>query len=159
MYAPAGTEFISADGFSTIGSGLFKPFEADAEPDLDLDRIDGAGLIDERSQTRISQSLGKTVFANWLEVHVGKKVTAQIKYRLPFTLTSSSTQDYSLLVQAQPGAQNRYLTSQLIFPDRFEPVWLTPSDGTLIRVGQSLRSAGPLDRDQTFGVIFEISKE
>lgn len=159
IYSPANSEFISADGFSTIGPNLFQSPSAEAVPDDDLERIDGTGLIDERSQTRISQSLGKTVFANWLEVHVGEKITARIKYRLPFTLASGSDQDYSLLVQAQPGAQNRYLTSRLNFPDRFEPVWLSPADGALVRIGQSLQSAGPLERDRSYGVIFRIKNE
>ncbi len=159
IYVPAGSELISADGFSTISPSLFKTPDQDARVDADWQRLDGNGLIDESSGTRISQAFGKTVFANWLEVHVGEKVTARIRYRLPFSLAAGTTEDYSLLVQAQPGARHRLLTNRLSWPQNYSAVWRTPVDSNLVQVGRQLQYTGPLERDRSFGVIFEIANQ
>jgi len=100
VYVPAGSQLQSASGFQLIDPKLFLAPPLDAQPDPDLQRIQGQVLIDENSGMRVYDELGYTVFANWLTVEPGHVAEAVITYRLPPSLRSDQ---YRLRVEKQPG--------------------------------------------------------
>lgn len=69
---------------------------------------DGAALLDAQlgnksvlNQIRLSREAGKTVFGAWVRLKPGDSKTLTLSYKLPFKL--QKLDDYSLLVQKQPG--------------------------------------------------------
>ncbi|MFH0852925.1 MAG: DUF4012 domain-containing protein [bacterium] len=155
VYVPEGCEFVSAEGFNSIGESRIKYPESEAQIDPDINESEGSTLIDEYSGTRIGRSLNKTVFGNWLETSPGEKVEATLTYRLPFNFKNEQQPRYSLYVQVQPGAKNRYFRSELNYPEWLDAQWTTPQDSTLIRIGRSVHYTSTLTKDLSYGVLFE----
>lgn len=135
FYVPAGSQLISATGFDTIPSNLFKtPDNPDIIKDETLTAIEKNPVIDENSNTRITEEFGKTVFGNWLMVKPGQEKTVSLTYQLPFDLNanqpskkwwekiisffgyksnvSKPVSTYSLFIQKQPGVNNTDFQSQ-----------------------------------------------
>lgn len=154
VYVPDGSSLQSATGFSSIGRDRFLPVDPGAATDPAVERLEGELSVDRKSGTVISRQFGKTVFANWLEVPVNESREAVLTYTIPLRFAGRQFQ-YSLLAQAQPGAQNRRLRSTLSFQDAVEPAWLTPSDSSLYRLGQSITFSAMLDQDRTYAAVFE----
>lgn len=131
VYVPAGSQLLSATGFTQPDPKLFLEPAADATIDTDLQTISGDVLIDEQTQTRINQEFGKTVFGNWVETRPGETSRVTITYRLPFTLQPADifqpTDYYSLLVQKQPGSFDPLLLTQLSYPANYTAHWSYPN--------------------------------
>ena len=104
VYVPAGSELISAEGFTQPEASLFLPVEGNYDQDVDLTEISGEIVVDGRTQTRMSQEFGKTVFGNWIQTEPGASTTVVLRYRLPFRVerTTWTPGAYSLLIQT-PG--------------------------------------------------------
>ena len=134
FYVPAGSRLISANGFDVINSNLFKtPDSDDISKDKDLADIEKNPMIDENSNTRITEEFNKTVFGNWLMVKPGEEKTVILTYELPFKFSiekkdnfwqkitavfnrenkNSETENYSLIIQKQPGVMETEFTSRI----------------------------------------------
>lgn len=159
FYVPKGSTLLSADGFERIDPKRFQAPEPDYKADPDIERIEGRPVIDELSQTRISDELGFTVFANWMGVGPGETATARITYRLPFqlemgsSLFSGGSDDYSVLVQKQAGVSGRFLTSEIHFPPEWALTWVTPENSNTQQSHGLVQYSSPLDTDQLLGII------
>jgi len=137
FYVPFGSKLISASGFDPISSSLFKtPDSPDILKDPDLMAIEKNPIIDENSNTRITEEFNKTVFGNWLMVKPDEEKIVTLKYELPFKFSlgkkdnfvqkiaaffsgknkNSEIQNYSLIVQKQPGVDETEFVSKLELP-------------------------------------------
>lgn len=150
LYVPAGSELITATGFTQPEAGLFLSVEAGYTQDADLASVTGEVMVDGTTQTRISQEFGKTVFGNWIQTEPGESSTVTIRYRLPWRVerTSWSPGRYSLFVQKQPGAFDPILLTNVSYPQAWNIVWSYPTEGAL-----SLRQT--LQHDTFTGAVFE----
>lgn len=104
FYAPLGSTFVSAEGFSPAPELPNFSYDASSflvDPEVELTRL-GANK-DPQTLTDIFEEGGMQVFGNWLTVKSGETKTAQIVYRLPQKLTG--TQSYALEMSSQPGAE------------------------------------------------------
>ena len=83
FYVPLGSKLLSAQGFDTIpGDRIFQE-DNNIMKDSLLEKIEQNLKIDKKSNTRITDEFGKTVFANWLIVVPGESKKVVIKYLLP----------------------------------------------------------------------------
>lgn len=122
IYVPAGSEFISAQGFTEPEATKLQPPEADTPIDADYLAISGDVLKDEQTGMRISAEFGKTLFANWVETKPGQSTSVTISYKLPFQLNPhggwfGQSDQYSLLIQKQPGSFDPYVALSMDLPD------------------------------------------
>ncbi|PIP17740.1 MAG: hypothetical protein COX43_02675 [Parcubacteria group bacterium CG23_combo_of_CG06-09_8_20_14_all_35_9] len=135
IYVPQGSVLLEAKGFEKRVP--INPKEG-YKSDLDLENIQGKVTLDEKSQTRINDEFGKTVFANWVETPVGESSVVTFKYRLPFKLAPLNDEDlmgltdldllsYSLFVQKQAGSKGSKFRSNLKFPSRLELISYNPN--------------------------------
>lgn len=151
LYVPLGSELISAEGFNEPDPALFFEIGKGYSVDADLQAITGEVLIDEQTKTRINDEFGKTVFGNWLQTQPGKTSRATIRYTLPFIINPegflNAADEYSLLIQKQPGSFDPLLITKLFFPEHFKARWAYPN--TSAQVHQ------PLTRDAVVGIVFE----
>lgn len=150
LYVPAGSELITAAGFTQPEASLFLPVAAGYTQDADLAAVTGEVVVDGVTQTRISQEFGKTVFGNWIQTEPGESSTVTIRYRLPFKVerTSWTPGRYSLFVQKQPGAFDPILLTDVAYPAAWNVVWSYPAGGAL-----TLRQT--LQHDTFTGAVFE----
>lgn len=160
FYVPAGSEFVSAAGFTPPLARAFEQPEPYYQPDEELTRIEGKVLVDEATGTRINNEFGKTVFGNWLRVAPGEKITARIKYRLPFKITPPEALakggGYGLLMQKQAGARPAKFTVTLHYPKSWQVAWQNQAGSESLQpMGPGiLEFSGSLSRDTGFAVLF-----
>lgn len=169
VYVPQGATLIDAAGFTFPKEEWFHAPETWYEADEHVQQLEQLQSIDETSGTHTFTSFGKTMFANWMQVAPGETTQAYIVYKTPFTLkqemvmhTPTFVQSlltpfeqrpslgYSLLVQKQSGI-NANFSSQVIFPEPFEPIWTAKKDMTLAKNGVQYTSV--LDRDTIVAVV------
>ncbi|MBI4407254.1 MAG: DUF4012 domain-containing protein [Candidatus Kerfeldbacteria bacterium] len=150
LYVPAGSELITAEGFTQPEASLFLPVEAGYTQDADLATVTGEVVVDGVTQTRVSQEFGKTVFGNWIQTKPGESSTVTVRYRLPFKVdrTSWTPGRYSLFIQKQPGAFDPILLTDVSYPAAWNVVWSYPTEGAL-----TLRQT--LQHDTFTGAVFE----
>ena len=162
LYVPAGSELIEATGFAAPDPKLMKWPDAGYQPDTDLTQIEGQAIIDERSNTRINNEFGKTVFGNWVQVEPGQSATVRFVYRLPFLIKPENMVNYSfpysLFIQRQAGSFDALLRSQISYPDGYQVVWQWPDEQQLQNDSNKLTFEKILDRDYYLGTIFQIKK-
>ncbi len=159
IYVPHGSTLVNANGFERIDPKRFMVPESGYQIDPDIEKIEGRPIVDELSQTRISDELGFTVFGNWIGVGPGETSKATLTYRLPFRLDiakrffGGGSDEYSLLIQKQPGTNGRFLTTSVTYPENLSLSWVTPQpDGLQIEPGR-VQFAKPLDTDRLLGFI------
>lgn len=159
VYAPAGSEFISAQGFKPPAADLFEKPADFYEPDEQLSAIEGKVLIDETTGTRINNEFGKTVFGNWLQVSPGNTAVGVIRYKLPFKIKPNQD-GYSLIMQKQAGARPLNFSVAIEYPAAWQVAWnKTVGDGTIEDGAPGLVTfTGTLRRDTGFAVLFTEEK-
>lgn len=132
FYVPQGSQLISAQGFTEPDATKIQAADPGVEIDPDYVAISGEVLQEEQTGMRISAELGKTLFANWVEVKPGESTTVSISYKLPFTVQASGwfekTAAYSLLLQKQPGSFDPYVAFSLDLPDNLQVTSATPEN-------------------------------
>ena len=150
LYVPEGSELILAEGFTQPEADLFLPVESGYVQDTDLAAVTGEVVIDGRTQTRVSQEFGQTVFGNWIQTEPGESSTVTVRYLLPFRVERStwSPGKYSLFVQKQPGAFDPVLLTQVRYPTAWQRVWEYPT-GSALTIEQTLL------RDTFVAAVFE----
>ncbi|MFA6098569.1 MAG: DUF4012 domain-containing protein [Patescibacteria group bacterium] len=156
FYVPYGSKLIEAKGFTDIPSFRFKLPDTDATPDSDLESIEKDAIMDEANNTRLTTEFGKTVFGNWMTVDPGQAAEASITYTLPFTVLPgglfNNTDDYSLLIQKQPGVLNDFYAGTVILPEKYKIAWCPD---TVSADGQNLSFITDLVTDKYFGVLIK----
>lgn len=173
VYVPVGAQLVKAGGFVYPTEESFKVPEKWYKNDSTLKSIEKDLGIQVDSGTRITQEFGKTAFGNWITTQPGDKTEAWFTYKLPFTVAQtletqkpsgfamvadafvprSTGSRYSLYVQKQSGTNSRFST-QIIYPDGWEPVWVSRDDAELGTNG--LRYRGVLKTDELFGVVMKF---
>lgn len=167
VYVPLGSKLISASGFEIPDASLFEGVDPKAKNDPDLE-AERAAIIDTNSQTKVYQEKDKTVFANWSMVDPGETAILTVSYQLPFKvikeeptdflstlkrlIQSERQNEYSLLVQKQPGALNTTLRSNLEIVDQPKISWYYPKD---LEVNNGWLIERPLDNDFFSAILFK----
>lgn len=140
LYVPKGSTLTHAEGFTIPSGGLFETPDPTWIVDPDLQFADASFTIDKDSGTQTYEENGKTVFGNWTQTKPGTTTTTTYTYTLPFTLNNfvlqnrtteklkswiglATTEDYSLFLQKQSGANNRSTTVHVHTPDSMKAVW------------------------------------
>lgn len=150
VHVPQGAQLLSATGFNPPDSSLFEEPEEDWILDDDLAYIQLTEQIDQASGTRITEEQGKTVFGNWVQTKPGTTSTVQVQYKLPFTLHAldadeqtlmaslkslvgiPEVDEYSLIIQKQPGVLDRTTTVHVTTPEELTTLWSSHTDGDQI---------------------------
>jgi hypothetical protein len=164
VYVPAGSELISASGFSVPDESLFEIPDTDWLVDDDLAFSQFKQSTHEQSGTTITQEHGKTVFGNWVQTRPGSTSTAEFKYKLPFGFDELKKQknlynsiiniagfskhnEYSLFVQKQSGVINRTTSVTVFAPDALKTIWSSNDTG---------KTFFSNEKDSMFAALFEL---
>ncbi len=154
FYVPMGSKLLGAYGFTDIPSSRYQLPDKEAVVDEDLAVFEDKTIIDEKTSTRLTTEFGKTVFGNWLSVNPGETAQAVIQYELPFKLNVGGFLDksdnYSLLVQNQPGIENNFFVSSVILDSDLDVLWY--SDG-VESSDHSFKFTADLDNDKYYGIV------
>lgn len=155
VYVPEGSQLLSVEGQTReVMTPRLNYDELGYTRDPDVVREEGDVRVDEETGTRIYTDAGKTVFANWVYVSPQESVTVTYTYKLPFTVTfdrdaTGAFGSYGILVQKQAGSTNTTLSSSIVLPASYTPVWQS-SDGSDMRID------GPLEHDRFHGAVFRL---
>lgn len=162
FYVPEGAELIQATGFDKPWKNLFLDPDEDYQLDETLLDTEQNKFIDALTNTEIYNSLGKTVFGNWIQTEPGETSEVTISYRLPFGLDLSSWlniyDSYSLLVQKQPGSLGSVFQSEVSLPNTVEPAWVYPANGELKIENQQVIFEDILLTDDYYGLVVKNKK-
>jgi len=147
VYVPAGSQLLSASGFTAPDSFYFESPDSSWEIFPKLAESENQAATDLNSGTKIYSENNKTVFANWVMTDPGETSIIRLRYRLPFKLKNNNLVDnnewwrkinsllnqsplerfqYSLLVQKQPGARAADIDLKLNLPINWNQVWNYP---------------------------------
>jgi len=168
VYVPANSQLISATGWRLPDQSYFERPDPKwtLDPDLANER---QATTDSASGTKIYNENEKTVFANWSMVDPGETAIIELKYRLPFTVKPNEapkdliskikqyifpelSDNYSLLVQKQPGSTQTTIASHLIIDRGWQTLWKYPTDLNINNNGWSITK--PLSTDLYATVLF-----
>lgn len=159
FYVPQGSILMEARGFEEVNPQNFKFPKPDYSEDNQLKEIEGEVIIHQSSGMRINQEFGKTVFGNWVQVEPGQSTTVSIKYLLPFKIKAggliNQSDNYSLLVQKQPGSKGSLLINTLQLPSNFDLSWVYPEDNLVSSQEKTLKFESVLSQDQYLGVVLK----
>jgi len=167
IYVPEGSHLISSSGWRQPEQSYFSYPEKNWEEDPDLSNERNA-ITDPASSTKIYKEDNKTVFANWSMIDPGETAEIDLRYELPFKLSTEKKTDwlnklkdyfeilpsykYSLLVQKQPGSQGTILNSSYKVSNGWEPIWNYPNDLKVDENGWNLEKT--LDSDIFINILF-----
>lgn len=145
VYVPLGSKLMSADGFNSAYSpDDFKKIADNLQykPEITGEKWP---LKDEKSGTSIYQESGKTVFANWSSVGPGERRDLHLVYKLPFKIKKQKFQsnlieaaaswlspeysNYGVLIQKQPGRSQDQISSEVSYPEKYQPIASYPDGG------------------------------
>lgn len=151
LYVPEGSELISASGFSEPEAERVLQPAPNTPVDPDYQAVSGDVYREEQSGMRISKELSKTVFANWVETVPGQSTIVTVSYRLPFRFDVGgglfrSTDQYTLLIQKQPGSFDPYVVHSMDLPDSMRMRSESPT-------GAASSAGFVLDHDQLLEVV------
>jgi len=158
VYVPAGSELLSAAGFTWPEEKSFKAPFAWAKPDETLLSLEKEEKIDKASGTRVTSEFGKTAFGNWVITEPGATSQIQLTYKLPFKVTMNSSRSrlgdlilsglekensarHLLVVQRQSGSDSAF-TANIIFPESWRSAW---GDGPNFKLAPNGLSIQPMD--------------
>ena len=169
VYVPEESSLISASGFRTPDQSYFESPDPKWELDADLQN-ERVAQTDQATGTKIYSENGKTVFANWSMVDPGETAVIELRYRLPFKIAKheapatvlekikayfkvESSDQYSLLIQKQPGAENSSIFSRLTIDGGWKTIWGYPANLELSDNGWTY--SAPLDTDSFLKVLYQ----
>lgn len=171
VYVPEGSALVSAAGdFETPKENLFIPREERYGDDPQVVAPLANAAVDRASGTRVYEELGKTVFANWMKLLPGESKTVRFTYELPMRVTVPEQAEglaaalaaisgapergrYTLLLQKQSGAEERYVTVRVRTPQGMRPLGALPDALTLTDTDARL-DVWHQDTDRFLGVLF-----
>ena len=164
LYVPEGSELLNASGFEIPDSDLFKTSDIALEADQDMLLWTSDFALDLNSGTDIWSEQGKTVFGNWIQTKPGETEIATFTYQLPFTFEQSGDtvlemakaylglkqlNEYSLLLQKQPGVETRETSINIFGPSNHNIIWSSQNELTTSGVNVSN------ELDHFFSTLFE----
>jgi len=139
IFVPRGSELLSVQGANPPEDYLFDSTEG-LTTDKYLQRVE-TSKIDEGSGATISESLGKTSFGHWMQTKPGTENTLTFRYLLPKDILDEpkesiintaakaigvpQTTKHSILIQKQPGVENRTTTYNFDPGARYSTMWST----------------------------------
>lgn len=144
ILVPVSSQLLSASGFDdyelkpSIGEGVVS--------DSDLGFWDRNMIRDEEHKMYIGQEAGYRVFANWQELLPGETKTIELVYDLPI----AQAQNYSLVVQKQPGARPYQFTLKVNQANSVS--YYYPPEFAV--AGSSLNISEEINSDKFYGVIW-----
>jgi hypothetical protein len=169
IYTPEGSQLISATGFKSPDQSLFESPDPKSEQDPDLQN-EREAITDIISGTKIYTEKNKTVFANWSMVDPGETTVITLQYKLPFQIRVESppvsnwksflkkfieietSNQYSLLVQKQPGALSTNIQSILTLDNSINVYWGRPQE-SITQNGWNFNT--PLNTDIYTAILFK----
>ncbi len=174
VYVPEGAVLLDAGGFTYPPEEAFHVPESWYGEDADVRRLEQSESVHAKSGTEVGREFGKTVFGNWVKTNPGETSSIYFTYRLPFRagkekrLGERDTEwhaalmpfeqrefsRYTLLAQKQSGS-SALLTSSIIYPTSWLPVWKSHDEMDLAMNGGTLRV--PFETDMVIGVLMEKS--
>ncbi len=156
LYVPQGAVLLSADGdFEPPRANLFIPKDDRYQDDPAISAALADTVVDRVSGTAVSDESGKTVFANWMQLLPGESKTVRFRYELPMRVAvprdasdwqrtlgaivgAPARGTYTLLLQKQSGAEERYVTVRVRPPQGMrtlaavpDEIRVTPEDGRM----------------------------
>ncbi len=163
-YVPKGSELMTATGFQTPSSTLFKKPEAEDRIDSDLAASEGhAELV--AGGVRVSDEGSRTVFGGWAQLDPGATQQLTYTYRLPFTVRDiyghldaapdeqiGGRTAYLLLLTSQSGKTTRTIHLSIHMPDTWTIPWkrgIEQGSGSA-----PLEYNGAWDRDRVIAALF-----
>jgi len=170
IYVPKGSVFLGIEGFKKIPVTLLNTSSKVYSKQT---------LIDEATNTRISQEFNKTTFSNWIEIESEKFATITFKYKLPFKLNDlrdnqepqgflqknykkivkkfgfiDETLSYQLLVQKQSGKKDEVWKYSISLPLDWKLVWQNfPVD--FIEKDRQIQFNSFLNQDQSWSMLLK----
>lgn len=147
FYVPEGAHLVSAEGFDRDYKELL------AYPCSDCKTSEASPAQWEAdSNTRITQELGSTVFANWLTLKAGEEKRIRVVYDVPRNQMLSSNGALTISLWRQPGSSD--------IPTDISIQSVTASERVVhVTDGQVSNGKGiarvVLDRDRVIGALFE----
>ncbi len=164
LYVPLGSELLSASGFEIPDDELFEESEVPLQADEDMLMWTSDFAMDMNSGTDIWAEQGKTVFGNWIQTKPGEIETVTFSYKLPFAFEESGDSilemakaylgikqlnEYSLLLQKQPGVETRTTDINVFGPSNHNIIW--SSHNELTTSGTQIDNS----QDHFFSTLFE----
>ncbi len=154
VYVPEGSTLLSAGGFTWPDDTSFRAPESWYKKDGFLTEQEKLVSIDSASGTHVINEFNKTSFGNWVITPAGQTSQVQFTYRLPFKVVTKADgdtrnflvklispkapiADYSLVVQRQSGSISSF-TSQIIFPNDWNPIWKSGDEVNLATNGAEI---------------------
>ena len=108
VYAPLGSELISAEGFSSEPNYINTDYKKEGYiNDFLVSTQELNTRKDVASGTDIFEESGKTVFGNWLHIPAGQRKLVKLTYKLPFRVIQN-TENYTITIQKQSGIDIKY---------------------------------------------------
>lgn len=171
MYVPEGSALVSAAGdFEAPRENLFIPREERYGDDPEVAAPLAHAVTDRASGTRVYDELGKTVFANWMRLLPGESKTVRFTYELPLRVTVPERAEglaaalaalsgapergrYTLLLQKQSGAEERYVTVRVRPPQGMRPLAALP-DALTLTASDARLDVWHQQTDRFLGVLF-----
>jgi hypothetical protein len=169
VYAPAGSELLSAEGFERPADGYFQKPDATLQVSALLAATLGNNSVG-AGETDITEESGLAVFGNWMQVAPGETRVAKVSYRLPLRAADSLTSPqtgwekfkdalgafvplarHRLIVRRQAGTRDRTLNVTIRLPAGWTVKSRLPDD--LVMSGGGVSWTGPIERDLYFGLV------
>ncbi len=161
-YVPKGAELLSASGFDSPASSLFKQPDDDYAPDPDVAAIE-ATTHDAPGSVAVGEEGSRTVLGGWMQLDPGETQTLTLTYKLPFRVSdlrasldaspeqaSQSTRaSYLLLATSQSGKGNRDFSVHVSIPSSWKTAWTHGMTSS----GAALTWQGVWDRDRVMAAL------
>ncbi|PJA86939.1 MAG: hypothetical protein CO141_02080 [Candidatus Moranbacteria bacterium CG_4_9_14_3_um_filter_42_9] len=161
VYVPQGSKLLSAEGQTREFNSPPLDYNAlNFKRDPQVQTEEDAITVDEETGTRIYDSEGKTVFANWVYVSPQETVVVKYQYLLPYKISMNEStkpaDTYSLLAQKQSGSLGDKFISDITYPENYQMIWKYP-DAAEIKGGRTIYFESDLKSDKFIGIAFTSS--
>jgi len=161
VYVPQGSKLLSAEGQTREFNSPPLDYNAlNFKRDPQVQTEEDAMMVDEETGTRIYDSEGKTVFANWVYVSPQETVVVKYQYLLPYKISMNEStkpaDTYSLLAQKQSGSLGDKFISDITYPENYQMIWKYP-DAAEIKGGRTIYFESDLKSDKFIGIAFTSS--
>src|SRR3989344_545178 len=156
LYVPEGSELLKAGGFSWPDEKSFLPPDEWSKKDVFLTSLEKEIGFDNKTGTRVTTEFNKTVYGNWAITPPGQKNEIYLTYRLPFSNQfkgDNKTLSYQLAIQKQSGSPTSF-SSQIIFPDGWQPAWKDGENLSLAQNGATI-AIDRLETDTVWSLIMK----
>ena len=158
VYVPKGSKLLSAEGQTREFNSPPLDYNAlNFKRDPQVQTEEDAITVDEETGTRVYDSDGKTVFANWVYVSPQETVVVKYQYLLPYKISMNEStkpaDTYSLLAQKQSGSLGDKFISNITYPENYKMIWKYP-DAAETTDDRTIHFETDLKSDKFIGIAF-----